>query len=108
MKTYGRSSTVLRRRARRLGSIVARSTRRNHAYETSAPPRAWLLREAIVAGAAHTTRSAATLTNSLLRSKVHGMPCHTHTSQRHERRLPGEMCASFTDVPKRQGQTIGH
>ena len=50
----------------------------------------------------------AKLTHRFLRRKVHGASRHTHASQRHEGRLPGEMRESFTDVPKRHGQTVGH
>src|SRR5215813_12362535 len=99
MKTYGRSSTVPRRRDRRLGSIVARL--RGVTVCTKPVHR-------LVHGCFERRLWQAELTHRLLRRKVHGASRHTHASQWHEGRLPGEMRESFTDVPKRQGQTIGH
>src|SRR5262245_27063192 len=49
----------------------------------------------------------AKLTYRFLRRKVHGASRHSHASQRHKGRLPREMRESFTDVPKRHGQTVG-
>src|SRR5215475_5326245 len=50
----------------------------------------------------------AKLTHRFLCRKVHGASRHSHASQRHQGRLPSEMRESFTDGPKRHGQTVGH
>ncbi len=50
----------------------------------------------------------AKLTHRFLRRKVHGVSRHTHASQRHEGWLSGKMRESLTDIPKRQGKTVGH
>src|SRR6266851_9720569 len=99
MKTYGRSNTVPRRRDRRLGSIVAHL----RGVTVCAKPV-----HRLAHGFCERRLWQAKLTHRFLRRKVHRVPRHTHASQGHEGRLPGEMRQSFTDVPKRQGKTVGH